>query len=508
MEININNEKLAVCTAVCHTKSEFNTECDIIVPDSKPDISRILQISARAKITSCETQTDRVILSGNVSFNILYLADNEEKSVCSIDSSCVFSNLFKHSGISEGMLTVADADVSSLSYDLANCRKLTAKAVLQGCLTVYSRGELSLIASIDGARTRETEIASTVIRAFAESTAAVTDSFELSAGKMSISEILKSDAEISDSDIKIIDDKAIIKGTISVTTLYNADGRLDYAQTELPFAQVIDAAGIRADMTVDYDAAVTDLSVRAADDAVGEKRILDVDAELFFRVTARETLHCSAVTDAFVPHGALECTKSEIKVSSIEGIVHNEINFKELVTLPESAAPIETVYEAVARPFAEKCEIISDKLKISGFTEVYILYLSRDALSPVYSYKADIDFSVVTDAPDCTLTPTAECRLKSLSYVISGERAIEVRGSLAITTRCIRSREEGVLSDAQLGEYAPPKRPSVIVSFAAEGRSLWDIAKEYNIAEEDILSANAIESEDAMLPCAALIIPK
>ena len=508
MEININNEKLSVCPAVCHTKSEFNTECDIIVPDSKPDISRILQISARAKVTSCETQTDRVILSGTISFNILYLADNEEKCVCSIDSSCVFSNLFTHSGITEGMLTIADAEVSSLSYDLANCRKLTAKAALCGCLKVYDRGELNLISSIDGARMRRTELSSTVIRAFSESTATVTDSFELSAGKMSISEILKSDAEISDSDIKIIDDKAIIKGTIAVTTLYCAEGKLDYIETELPFAQVIDVQGIRGDMMVDYTAKITDLSVRAADDAVGEKRILDIDAELFFRVTAKETVHCSAVTDAFIPRGALNCQSSPVRVSSIEGTVHNEINFKELITLPEAAAPIETVYETVARPFAEKCEIIGDKLKISGYTEVYILYLSHDALSPVYSYKADIDFSVVTDAPDCTLTPSAECRLKSLSYVIGGERSIEIRGSLAITTQCIRSREEIIVSDAKIEEYAPPKRPSIIISYASEDRSLWDIAKEYNVAEEDILSANALENEDALSPCAALIIPK
>ena len=99
MEISVKNDNLAVCTAVCHIKSDFGTECDVIVPDSKPDIARVLQLSATVKVTNCETQNDRVIASGTVKFNILYLADNDEKSVKSIETSCVFSNLFQNSKI-------------------------------------------------------------------------------------------------------------------------------------------------------------------------------------------------------------------------------------------------------------------------------------------------------------------------------------------------------------------------------------------------------------------------
>ena len=82
-------------------------------------------------------------------------ADNEEKSVKSIDASCVFSNLFQHSGIREGMITIADIDVGNLSFNIANCRKLTVKAVLCGKVKVYSCRDVELISSIEGACTKK-----------------------------------------------------------------------------------------------------------------------------------------------------------------------------------------------------------------------------------------------------------------------------------------------------------------------------------------------------------------
>ena len=508
MGINVVNENLMICSAVCSIKNDFTTECDIIVPDTKPDIARILQISARAKITSSETQNDRIIISGTVNFNILYLADNEEKSVKAIDSSCVFSNLFLHNGIRENMLSVTNVDVGELSFNIANCRKLTAKAILCGEAEVYSCRNTEIICDIENASMKKLPLASTVISAYAESETTVMDSVELPQGKADILEILKSDAKITGSDIKIIDDKVIIKGTALVTTLYAKENGIEYIESELLYAHVLDAEGIRQDMMTDYDAKVTGLSVNVAPDANGQLRVVDICLELFFRIIARHTEQIECITDAYLPHGALELKKNSISVFGIESSINNEVNFKETISIPENLAPIDTVYEIIARPKIQKCEIESDKLRIIGYTEVYILYLSRDEMFPVFSYKTNVDFSVVTDAPDCTLTPKAKCSVRGINYVLGTERSIEVRGAISITTRCIREKEAEIIYSAEQTEYIPKKRPSIIISFVSDERSMWDIAKEYNIDEKELLSANAIESEDDVTLGMALIIPK
>ena len=106
------------------------------------------------------------------------------------------------------------------------------------------------------------------------------------------------------------------------------------------------------------------------------------------------------------------------------------------------------------------------------------------------------------------LTPFADCKLRNISYTITNENSVEIRGSVDIAIECIRTTEEEIIYNAQEAEYEAVPRPSIIVSFVNSGRTLWDIAKEYLVSPEDILIANALENEASILPGMALIIPK
>lgn len=508
MEINIKNETLPVCSGICRTKNTFTAETDVIVPDSKPDILKVLQLSARPKLTNCETRSGHVILTGTVTFNILYLADNEEKGVHSITSSCEFSNLVKDSAIADTMLTFADIDISDLSFTIANCRKLNLRAALAASLRVYLQRDIELIADIEGACTKKKALSSAVICAHAQSSSTVTDSFELSAAKADIFEILKTDASVCSSELKVIDDKAIVKGALRVTVLYKTQESIEYAQTEIAFAHVLEADGIRNDMSNEYCAKLTDITATVSQNSDGRQNVIDISADLFFRVIARSKKECTFISDAYIPHGALNCKYSSVSFDDTETVIHNSVDFKEKVSLPDSSPSISVIYQTVARPFTESCRTENGKIHIDGYTEVYLLYLSNDETSPVYSHKKNIDFSLECDSPGCMLTPVANAVMRNISYTIDSDNSIEIRGCVDVDIQCIRTVQEEIIYDASLEEYIPPKRSSIIVSFLSEGRTLWDIAKEYRIDQNDILSANALESAEEILPKTALIIPK
>ncbi|MBQ8808039.1 MAG: LysM peptidoglycan-binding domain-containing protein, partial [Clostridia bacterium] len=139
------------------------------------------------------------------------------------------------------------------------------------------------------------------------------------------------------------------------------------------------------------------------------------------------------------------------------------------------------------------CITEGGKIRVSGYTEIYLLYLSSDESSPVYSYKTNVDFSVAFDSPGCTITPVASCKLLNVSYTINSENSVEVRGTLDVGVECIRTMETDIIYSVENVEYVPTTRPSIIVSCVCGGRTLWDIAKEYLVSPEDILAANALE---------------
>lgn len=508
MEINIKNETLPVCSAVCRTKNNFSAECDVIVPDTKPDILKVLQLSACPKVTSCETRNGHVIVSGSISFDILYLADDEEKCVKSITSSCEFSNLVRDSNIGDSMLTFADVDVSDLSCNVANCRKLSLKASLCMNACVYSCCNLDIITEIEGACTKKTTLTSDVICAHAQDTTVITDSFSLAPDKAPIVEILKSDAAVTESSLKVIDDKAILKGNLRVTILYRSEASIEYAQTEISFAHILEAEGIRDDMNCEHSVRLTDISAAAGDNADGKKCVIDISTQIDMRVVARRNASVDCVVDAYIPHGALECKSSPVSVDNVEIVIDRDVDFREKVTLPDSMPPIETIYQVIARPFTESCVSEGGNLRVSGYTEIYLLYLSSDKNAPACSYKANVDFSVVCESPGCMLTPIASCKLRNISYTINDESTVELRGSVDVSVQCIRTTEADIVYDVEPCEYTPVSRPSIIVSCIHSGRTLWDIAKEYCVSPADILAANALESESELHSGAALIIPK
>ena len=508
MEINIKNETLPLCSAVCRVKNNFSAECDVIVLDSKPDIGKVLQVSARPKITNTETRNGHVIVSGSISFDILYLADNEEKCLESITSSCEFSNLLKDSNISDSFLTFSDVEISDIACNIANCRKLSLKTSLLMNTRVYSCRNIEVVSEIEGACTKKTLLSSDVIRAHAQDSVVITDSFSLAAGKSPIVKILKTDAVVTESSVKIIDDKAIMKGVLRVFILYQSEKKIEHAQTEISFANVLEAEGIREDMNCEHTVRVMDISSAIGKDAEGLDCVIDISTQIFMRVIARSTAKVSCVEDAYLPHGELEYKSSPISVDSVETVISRDIDFREKISLPEFLPSVETVYQVVARPLMQSCVSEGGKLKVSGYTEIYLLYLSDDNSAPVCSHKANVDFAIECDSPGCMLTPVASCRLLNISYTINDAHTVEVRGSIESEVQCIRTTESDIIYSASESEYTPVPRPSIIVSCVHSGRSLWDIAKEYRVRAEDILAANALENEESISRGATLIIPK
>jgi len=261
-------------------------------------------------------------------------------------------------------------------------------------------------------------------------------------------------------------------------------------------------------MDCEHSVSIADISATASANEEGRICTFDISSQLSMRVIAREKRCVECITDAYIPHGAIDLATSPVSVDYIEKLIRRDSDIRESITLPQSLPTIGTVYQVVARPFIERAIPEGGKLKISGYAEIYILYLSSDSSAPACSYKANADFSVECESPGCMITPVTSCRMQNISYVITDDRTVELRGNVEIEVQCVKTIDTDVVYEATPAEYTPVPRPSIIVSCIHSGRTLWDIGKEYGVSPDDILKANALESEANLHSGAALIIPK
>ena len=120
--MDVKKEKLSWIENVTVKTTQLEADMDVIVPDVKPDIKKILQIDADVDAKNCEVQNERVILNGNVYFNVIYLPDNADM-LQSIRVTVPFTDVVSISGVEPKMECNYSADVLSVSYKIINGRK-------------------------------------------------------------------------------------------------------------------------------------------------------------------------------------------------------------------------------------------------------------------------------------------------------------------------------------------------------------------------------------------------
>ena len=84
MSLELIKEILKVNQIIGTDSSQAIIDNDIIVPDSKPDIARILILDGEASVGNTDILQDKVSINGVISLKILYISDDSETSIKSI----------------------------------------------------------------------------------------------------------------------------------------------------------------------------------------------------------------------------------------------------------------------------------------------------------------------------------------------------------------------------------------------------------------------------------------
>lgn len=91
MDIELRKETVAINETVMRDNTQLLVQNDIIVPDVKSDMAKILQIDAEAMVDEVVVSDKRADIAGKLNLNILYVPEGDTKPVCSINSSIPFS---------------------------------------------------------------------------------------------------------------------------------------------------------------------------------------------------------------------------------------------------------------------------------------------------------------------------------------------------------------------------------------------------------------------------------
>lgn len=504
MEMNLVKENIKTGEVVCQKYSQTMAESDVIVPDTKPDIQKILEVSGTVCITKKMLQQDKAFIQGIIKMNVLYLPEDDENGrIRSLCADLEFNHSLDCRGAAADMQLFAEAVPESFDATLINGRRLNLRCVLGISVKVVRPMLLSLTTGVENAddialkKERFRFISDTD---GCECQIILRDQLALPAGKPAIGEILKVTAVPAGTELCLMENKAVAKGQVRIATLYNSeeDHSLQFMEHTLPFTEILDVDGAAEGMQGDADYHLSDMYYEIRDDADGEARNLGIELVLCVNVRGSEITEIDAVTDAYSLNSGLDLTTKSYHIEQLLDHSSAEISHKDQAQLPPMLPRLKQVCDVSANAKIDRVLAENGQVTVFGTVHTNILYLTTDESTPVcgFHHVSEFSQSFAVDGAGRDTACDAQVFLNHVSYTLSGDDSLELRFVLGLHLKSLKTGETVLVDTMAPFALEENTRPfGIVLYFVQKGDSLWNIAKTYHTTVEEIKTQNQLESD-------------
>lgn len=506
----LNRQEVCVGERALAVFSQAYCEGDIIVPDAKPDMARILQASANVVVSGKHCAADRISVDGHCDITVLYLSEHD--SICAVNTVQTFSHVADAKGVTEDMEAEIEAELQNVDCSIINSRKMNIKMLIAIDANACAPVNAQLCTGIEGGDSvmqlkKTIRPYKKVYRGCEQTT--IKERLDLPAGKPDIDTILKTSMRMTVSEIKPITDKVVVNGTAYFTLMYldaQDCARVQTAEYELPFSQVIEAPGTQEGMNVNVKVKCEQLYAQPSCDSDGDNRRIDLEciAQVFCKVFCETELEI--IEDAYCTDCIMKTQKSTAAIDRLAACNKMQITLKDVITMPTDVGE---VYGICARPNISNTSVEDGKVNVEGIMELEVMYSPADGTPPIMTYRHNHKFSQLIDCDgiDRSMMCDVNVSVEHINYNISMSNEIEFRIVASLDTRIISKCAITYISGAETEEDTNTDNICCIkIYFVRPGDRLWDIAKRYRTTADRIISENELSGENDIFPGRQLII--
>lgn len=492
--MSFQTENVTVC--VLNTGYGGEGECpldgDYLLPDYCPDIAAILKCTVKPAVLSRQWSGDKLLIDGQCTISVLYL-DEERKCVRAFSCAEPFS-----CSITAQTPTDTQPFVSA-RVNYVNCRAASPRRIgVHGALTLRIQqtpcGEETVLSDIigDGVCKKSENVSFSAPAGSAEKMFTVSEVVDLGSGKPPVEMPVRVACTPLVTECKQLPDKAIVKGSVQLMTLYVADataGTTEKATHEFPFSQILDLEGLDDTCKSVTHADVLSAEVHATADPNGANTLLAVTIKLCVRMEAFRNSTVGVVTDAYCTTCPGEAETTRLVTEQLCNVRQENTTLKTVLDLPsESMAEIVDLWCELL-PVTTRME--GDTAYIDGHLQISMLGRDRDGSVAYYEHAEAYTLQYDDHCDDMR----AEVAPADTEYAIVGGK-VEVRLELAVCRLCYTRGEQAALCRFEpTGDAYPEERASVRIRRGKQGDSVWDIAKGCHTTPAAVKEENGIAGD-------------
>ncbi len=490
---------------ICQKYSQTTIDCDIIVPDINPDISKILDVDGFISIKEKSVRSGKVYVQGTVNMTVMYSPDGEVlNKVKSLSATQEFVHTLDVTTSDEDATLNIEVEPEGFSHTLINSRKVNLRCVagINAKLTGLNRFEF--VTDVTDSQcdmcidTSKLRICNTVVNH--ESRMSFCEQLELPSGKPAMGEILKTSVFPQSIELALTDGEATAKGQLRICALYSSadDGSVQFVEYTVPFEKNLDLPGAEEDMEGEIEYSLTDKYCEIRDDADGEPRILGIDLGLCALIKGIRIQDLDIVTDAYSLCDDTSVNSQEVTIEQLMDSTTAQLTHKASVTLPEQLPEIYQVCDVSAMASVDRLSAENNEITMFGRIHSNILYLSSDEALPLCSIRDVSEFSHtfhVAGANEHTICD-AKVFTEHVGYTMNGGNGLDLRIVLGLNVRSFKLEGVKQITDIEITKPDNKKpQPCIVIYFVQPGDSLWKIAKKFQTTVAALMECNNLSSD-------------
>lgn len=504
MSIETNRENICINHIINQKKEAFIVKGDCIIPDIKPDILKEINTSGIVCIYKKEILENKVKIDGNINTYTIYLADDENNSVRSINFNLDFSQLITVDRAMPDMDAKIDVKLKNIECKILNERKITITAFLEADIQVISNENVDIIddVKVEDIQTLEdnlkisSKIGSGSVRAYAKDTLII-DTID------NLAEIMKIEANIINKDIKLSYNKVLAKADLETKILYlTDDNRINSIEGKIPIMGFIDMSDISEENICETNYEIKNIVIKP--NAVEEHSIY-VEAEIEITCEVYKQKEIKVIQDMYSPKTNISFTKKQLQVVENKESVRNICNIRESQLIPEING--NKIYDTSVNIEMEKQTILNDKVLYEGELEITYIFNTNNGLE---SKRTSIPFSFEQGFQGVNKQSTIETKaeIENQEFIVSSDENIDVKIDILFTTYLIKSANINVIDDINEEENKNQATSSLVIYFVKSDDTLWKIAKKFNSTVNEIEKVNEIQNENELEYGKQIFIPR
>lgn len=483
-------------------------DIDFTLPDYCPDISKIFKCQAVPRIAAKSLSGRTVTVEGSVAITLIY-ADKEGR-LCSFEYQYPFSKTAETAKECVGANICCKARTEYI-----NCRAITGRKVdIHGAAGIYvkvfKRKACEVISDYDDSNIelRRGSAPATVPMGYAEKYHIVEEEIRIGESQPIIGSILRSDANATVKETKIINDKAVVKGDMTVCIIYcpEGGGNPQSVKTVIPFSQIVEIEGIGELCECETLSQIAFLEVKPRANAGGESKIFVLTAKILLSLEAYCSNDITVVFDAFSRKYQADIIREKVNFQKITHNINETAHCKQNIELEENIGSVIDIWSNVQ---SVTTRFEKDGMTVCATLAVGMIVCNENG-NAVYCEKA-LDFEYRQNL-ECNLgAPFCEPQIEvaSCGYTIVSANILEFRADLSITASVYESNNVSLISEMTVDESKPiasNSKGAMTIYFPSSNECVWDIARIYNASVEEIMRINELES-DKLTAGSMILVP-